>query len=256
MEIFDSHAHYDDAAFDADRDAVLAALPSAGVAGVTNCGVDTASSAACIDLARRYDFCYAAVGIHPEEAAKAAPGDLEKIEALAGAEKVVAIGEIGLDYHWEIPREVQKRLFAAQLALANRLHLPVVVHDREAHADTLELLRQYRPRGVVHCYSGSVETARELLALGLYLGFTGAVTFKNNKKARAVLASLPRERVLCETDCPYMSPEPVRGRRCDSSLLPHTLGVMAEVMGLSVEEAARRTAQNARALFGIGEETA
>lgn len=253
MEIFDSHAHYDDAAFDADRDAVLSALPAAGVAGVLNCGVDAASSAACVDLALRYTFCHAAVGIHPEEAAKAAPDDLIKIERLAAERQVAAIGEIGLDYHWEIPREVQKRLFAAQLALANRLGLPVVVHDRDAHADTLALLREYRPRGVVHCYSGSVETARELVALGLYLGFTGAVTFKGNKKARTVLASLPRERVLCETDCPYMAPEPVRGRRCDSSLLPHTLAVMAEVMGMPAEEAALLTAQNARTLFQIGE---
>lgn len=219
-----------------------------------NCGVSAASSRACVGLAERYPFCRAAVCIHPEEVENAAPGDLAEIERLAGQPGVAAIGEIGLDYHWDIPRETQKRLFAAQLALANRLGLPVVVHDRDAHADTLALLQEYRPRGVVHCYSGSVETARELLALGLYLGFTGSVTFKNNKKARAVLASLPHERVLCETDCPYMAPEPARGRRCDSTLLPFTLARMGEVLGISAEEAAALTARNARVLFGLAKE--
>lgn len=257
MEIFDSHAHYADHAFDADRAAVLGGLPAAGVTDVLNAGTTAADSAACVELAKAYPFCHAAVGIHPEEAVDAASGDLAEIKRLAESFPVAAIGEIGLDYHWDVPRELQHKWFAGQLELARELDLPVIVHDRDAHADTLAFLQKYRPRGVVHCYSGSAETARELLKLGLYLGFTGSVTFKNNKKARAVLETLPHDRVLCETDCPYMAPEPLRGRRCDSSMLTHTLARMGEVMGLSAEETAQVTARNARELFGInrGEET-
>lgn len=252
MEIFDSHAHFTDEAFDADRMDILAGLHKTGVAAVLNAGTTVASSRACIELAGAFpSFCYAAVGIHPEDTADTAEGDLDEIERLAKSFPVVAIGEIGLDYHWDVPRDLQKKWFADQLALANALDLPVIVHDRDAHADTLELLRAYHPRGVVHCYSGSVETARELLKLGLYLGFTGSVTFKNNKKARAVLEVLPRDRVLCETDCPYMAPEPLRGRRCDSSMLVHTLARMGEVMGIPADEAAHLTAENARTLFRI-----
>lgn len=253
MKIFDSHAHYTDHAFDDDRETILAGLPGAGVAAVLNAGTSAANSAACVELAKVYAFCHAAVGVHPEEVAGAAAGDLAEIRRLAESFPVAAIGEIGLDYHWDVPRELQHRWFAGQLELARELDLPVIVHDRDAHADTLAFLQKYRPRGVVHCYSGSVETARELLRMGLYLGFTGSVTFKNNKKARAVLETLPHDRVLCETDCPYMAPEPLRGRRCDSSMLAHTLARMGEVMGLSTEEAARVTAQNARELFGIDE---
>ncbi|MFT9055906.1 MAG: TatD family hydrolase [Ethanoligenens sp.] len=251
MDIFDSHAHYTDEAFDADRAAVLGGLPAAGITGVLNAGTSVATSTACIKLAKAYPFCHAAVGVHPEDVADAAEGDFAEIARLTASFPVVAIGEIGLDYHWDVPRDLQKKWFADQLALANEMNLPVIVHDREAHADTLAFLQKYRPRGVVHCYSGSVETARELLKLGLYLGFTGAVTFKNNQKARAVLASLPHDRVLCETDCPYMAPEPLRGRRCDSMMLTHTLACIADVMGLPVEEAAHITANNARALFGL-----
>lgn len=253
MEIFDSHAHYTDHAFDADRETILAGLPGAGVAAVLNAGTSAADSAACVELAKAYAFCHAAVGVHPEEVAGAAAGDLAEIRRLAESFPVAAIGEIGLDYHWDVPRDLQHKWFAGQLELARELDLPVIVHDRDAHADTLAFLQKYRPRGVVHCYSGSAETARELLRMGLYLGFTGSVTFKNNKKARAVLETLPHDCVLCETDCPYMAPEPLRGRRCDSSMLAQTLARMGEVMGLSTEEAARVTAQNACELFGIDE---
>lgn len=253
MEIFDSHAHYTDEAFAADRDAVLESLPASDVADVLNAGTSVQTSMACIELAKRYPFCHAAAGVHPEDAPDAADGDFDRIAELAASGAVVAIGEIGLDYHWDIPRDLQKSWFERQLALANDLRLPVIVHDREAYADTLAMLQKYRPRGVVHCYSGSAETARELLKLDLYLGFTGAVTFKSNKKARAVLEIVPHDRVLCETDCPYMAPEPLRGRRCDSTMLVHTLGRMAECMGVSVEEAARLTARNARVLFGLPE---
>ncbi len=253
--IFDSHAHYTDEAFDADRAATLDRLAVSGVVSVLNAGTTVPTSEACIRLAKeRPGFCFAAVGIHPEDCKEVPESDLDKIEQLAHKPGVVAIGEIGLDYHWEIPREIQTRWFVRQLELANRLGLPVIVHDREAHADTLALLQRYHPRGVVHCYSGSTETAKELLKLGLYLGFTGAVTFKGNKKARAVLGIVPRDRVLCETDCPYMAPEPFRGRRCDSSMLPFTLARMAEAMGISPDEACRLTADNARRLFDIGKE--
>ncbi|HCB99849.1 MAG TPA: hydrolase TatD [Ruminococcaceae bacterium] len=251
MEIFDSHAHYDDEAFDVDREELLRRLPSAGITGILNAGVTVSSSKECIRLAEKFDFCHAAVGIHPEDVMEAQPNDLETIKELAASCSVVAIGEIGLDYHWDVPHDIQKQFFAKQLELANALHLPVIVHDRDAHADTLAMLQKYHPCGVVHSYSGSVETARELLKLGLYLGFTGAVTFKNNKKARGILEMVPHDRVLCETDCPYMAPEPVRGRRSDSSMLPHTLARIGEFMGISVEEAARITACNARTLFSI-----
>lgn len=254
MELFDSHAHYDDKAFDDDREELLGSFASRGIVGVINAGASVASSAASIALAGRYPFVWCAVGIHPEEAAGAQPGDLARIEALAAAGgKVVAIGEIGLDYSYEgADRALQLTLFERQLALACRLRLPVIVHDREAHADTLALLQKYRPRGVVHCYSGSAETAGELISLGLYLGFTGAVTFKNNKKAPAVLAAVPFDRVLIETDCPYMAPVPLRGRRCDSTMLEYTVSAVARMAGLAPEEAAKKTAANARALFSIG----
>lgn len=253
MKIFDSHAHYDDEAFHEDQSELLDSLPSAGVVGLINAGVSAASSRKSVELAAKYPFIHAAVGIHPEEAASVADGDLEQIGLLAaGGRKVVAIGEIGLDYHCENPdRAAQIALFEAQLRLAQTLRLPVIVHDRDAHADTLSLLKKYKPHGVMHCFSGSAETASEIIALGMYLGFTGAITFKNNKKAAGVIASVPRDRLLVETDCPYMSPEPLRGRRCDSGMLVHTIGRMAFLIGLTPEETALLTAKNAASLFGI-----
>lgn len=254
MELFDSHAHYDDPAFDADREELLSSyLPKSGVAGIINAGTSVASSRRCLELAARYPYLYAAAGIHPEESEDAQPGDVEKIgELVKNSHSIVAIGEIGLDYHYEgAGRELQLRLFEEQLMLANDLHLPVILHDRDAHADMFRLIQKHRPRGVLHCFSGSAESAREYVKLGLYFGFTGSVTFKNNRKAPEVLAVLPRDRILIETDCPHMAPEPLRGRRCDSSMLLHTVERVAQYIGLTPDEAAALTARNVRNLFGI-----
>lgn len=252
MELFDSHSHYYDEAFDADRDQLLSSLPDSGVCGIINAGTDAASSLSCVRLAKQYPFAYAAAGIHPESAETSEDKDLESIIRLIDSEdKVVALGEIGLDYHYPIDRDRQKYWFENQLALSVEKNIPVIIHDREAHGDTLELLKKYRPKGVLHCFSGSAEMAEEVLGLGIYLGFTGSVTFKNNRKAARVLSITPLSRILIETDCPYMAPEPLRGRRCDSSMLRHTLGYIAGVKGLEPETAAAATAANARELFQI-----
>lgn len=253
MEIFDSHAHYDDPAFDGDRQSLLASLPAAGVTGIINAGTSVRSSLAGAALAAAYPFIRFAAGIHPEEAQNAAETDLSAIADIAGSTPgAAAIGEIGLDYHFaDCPREVQQFYFQRQLALSLELDLPVIVHDREAHADTLRLLKKYRPRGVVHCFSGSAEMAAELLALGFYIGFTGVITFKNNKKAAGVVAAVPLDRLLVETDCPYMAPEPLRGRRSDSSMIAHTLEKIALFKGISPEQAGFAAAHNARELFRI-----
>lgn len=251
--IFDSHAHYDDAAFDADRDAVLAALPQNGVEGVINCGVNAAGSRRCIALSEQYPHLWCAVGIHPEEAGRVTEEDWQACKGLAAHPKAVAIGEIGLDYHWEdaCPRERQNYWFEKQLADAIELDMPVIVHDREAHGDVLERLTKYRPRGVVHCFSGSVDMAREVVKLGMYIGIGGVVTFKNARKLVEVAADIPPDRLLLETDAPYMAPVPYRGRRCDSTLIAHTAARIAEIKGVSVERILDQNRENVKALFGI-----
>ena len=250
--IFDSHAHYDDPAFGPDRGEVLASLREAGVEAVMDIGADLMSSRFAAELARGYDFIWAAVGVHPHAAAELPEDWLRQLEELAALPKVRAIGEIGFDYHYDKEwKEAQARVFEEQLRLAARLSLPVVIHDREAHGDTMELLRRYRPAGVVHCYSGSAEMAKEVLSLGMYVGFTGVVTFKNARKALEAAAAVPLDRLLVETDCPYMAPEPFRGRRCDSTMLPHTIGKLAQVKGVSPQELADAAAENARRLFAI-----
>ncbi len=249
--IFDSHAHYDDAAFDADRDALLAALPAYGVAGVVNAAVDTVSARACLQMAQRYNHIYAAVGIHPEAVGRATDDKLAELARLARQPKVVAIGEIGLDYHYDDApaREVQRQWFCRQLALAKEMNLPVIVHDRDAHEDVLALLKEYRPRGVVHCFSGSVEMMREVVKLGMYIGLGGAVTFKNAKRPAAVACEVPLERLLLETDAPYMAPEPHRGKRCDSSLIAHTASRIAALRGMEADALLQATEENAVQLF-------
>lgn len=252
MRIFDSHAHYDDTAFDADRATLLAQLPACGVTGIINAGTTVATSENSIRLAEEYPYFYAAVGIHPEEIESCRQDDLDRIRALAASRKVIAIGEIGLDYHYEgFDKEKQLAVFESQLKLARDLGLPAVIHDRDAHGDTMRLLSLYKPRGVLHCFSGSVETAAQAIGLGLYLGFTGSITFKNNRKAAAVLASIPRDRILVETDCPYMAPEPLRGKRCDSSMLAYTIARIADILGIGPEETAALTACNAKRLYNI-----
>ena len=253
MMFFDTHAHYDDAAFDADRDALLGELSARGVSLVVNPGCDVKSSEAAVALAGRYPWLYAAVGIHPEELAGMREGDLRRIEELTAREECVAVGEIGLDYYWDTSRkEEQKSLFIAQLELALRLGLPVIIHDREAHGDCFDIVCRYPElRGVFHCYSGSAEMATELLKRGWYLGFDGPVTYKNARKAVEVLSLCPLDRILIETDSPYLSPVPKRGKRNDSGNLAFIVEKIAEVKGCDPEEIAAATLENGRRLFKI-----
>ena len=248
--IIDTHAHYHDAAFDADRCDVLASLPEAGIFRVIECGTTLASSEESRALAERFPFVYFAAGIHPEDCGGALEEDLSGIEALLRHEKCVAVGEIGLDRHWpEPPPEVQKPWFERQLRLANDLGMPAIVHDREAHGETMELMRRYRPKGVLHCFSGSAETMREAVALGLYIGLGGAVTFKNAKRAAEVAAEVPADRLLLETDCPYMAPTPHRGERNTSAWIPLTAAFIARLRGVDPETLTAQTTENAMRLF-------
>ncbi len=252
--IFDSHAHYDDPAFAPDREALLASLPGRGVCGVVDCGSDLASSEKALALSAAYPYVYAAAGIHPEEV-EALPADWEeRLGALLSRPKIVAVGEIGLDYHFKegAPREKQKAVFERQLAMANGRNLPVVVHDRDAHGDTLEILKKWKPAGEVHCFSGSVETAREILALGMYLGLGGAVTFKNAREPVEVARMVPDDRLLLETDCPYMSPVPFRGRRNDSTRIAYTAERIAAIRGTDPQSLIDRARRNAETLFRTG----
>ncbi len=251
--IFDSHAHYDDEAFSPDRDELLSSLPGRGVCNVVNMGADFAGCTDSIALAERYPYFYAAVGIHPE-CADGLPADyLGRLERWAKHPKVVAIGEIGLDYHFEdmAPREVQRRVFEEQLLLANRLKLPVVVHDRDAHGDTMGLLKKHHPRGAVHCFSGSVEMMRELLRLGMYIGIGGVVTFKNARVPVQVAKEVPLDRLLTETDAPFLAPVPFRGKRCDSTMIRNTAERIAEIRGQTVEEILSAGRRNAERIFDI-----
>lgn len=251
--IFDSHAHYDDPRFDEDREELLSRIHAEGVEYIMTIGADLPTSQAALTLAEKHPYLYAAVGVHPEQCGEAPANYLAEVRALAQNPRVRAIGEIGLDYYWEQNplREVQLRFFEEQILLAQELSLPVIVHDRDAHADTLDMLQKHCPRGVVHCFSGSAETAKELLKLGMYLGFTGAVTFKNARRALEAAAVVPDDRLLIETDCPYMAPEPHRGKRCDSSLLPYVAEKLAEVRGQTPQEIVALTCRNAKTLFGI-----
>ena len=248
--IFDSHAHYNDTAFDADRDALLSALPSSGVCGVICCGTDVASSQACLALAERYKHVWFAAGIHPEDCGGVGPDSLNEIRALLTHPKCVAVGEIGLDYYWpEPPREIQLPFFEAQLQMANESGKPVIIHDREAHEHTMEMLKKNRPKGVLHCFSGSVETMQEALKLGLYIGLGGVVTFKNAKKALLVAKAVPEERLLLETDCPYMAPVPFRGKRNDSTMIAYTADAIAAIRETDAQTLINSCTQNTKKLF-------
>ena len=251
--LFDTHAHYDAPEFDQDRDALLSRLPEQDVSLVVNPGCDPASSRAALELAGRYPFLYAAVGWHPESCAPYA-GSLDDIRELAQAPRAVAIGEIGLDYYWEEnpPRELQRRVFRDQMALAQELGLPVIVHDREAHADALAVVRAFPGvRGVFHCFSGSAEMARELAELGWMISFTGVLTYKNARRALEAAQAVPMDRIMIETDSPYMAPVPVRGQRNHSGNLCHICQRLAEVRGISYEECARITLENGKRFFSI-----
>jgi len=250
---FDSHAHLDDRAFNDDREEIFADLPNHGVTMLMNIGCDLSSSLRSVALAHKYPFVYAAVGSHPDDAASVNHQLLAMYRQLCADERVKAIGEIGLDYHYEDPpRQVQLPAFRAQLELAGELDMPVIVHEREAHADGMELIRQFpQVTGVFHCYSGALEQAKELVKRGWYIGFTGVITFKNARKAVEVAQWLPLDRILIETDCPYMSPEPFRGRRNDSRRVPLVAAKIAELRGLTPEEVGEITAENAKRLFRI-----
>lgn len=253
--IFDTHAHYDDKKFDADRREVLAAMPAKGVSLIVDPGCDGESSRAACALAQEFPFVYAAVGWHPEEWQSWNGESMALLRSLCAQPKVVAIGEIGLDYYWDAEHKaLQKEMFERQLSLAIERKLPVIVHDREAHGDCLEIVMNYpEARGVFHCFSGSVETAQELVRRGWYIGFTGVVTFKNARKAVEVAEWAPLSRILIETDCPYMAPEPHRGQRNDPSLVPLVAKKIAELKGISEEQVAKATWENARKLFRLPE---
>lgn len=254
--IFDTHAHYDDERFDEDRDTVLNSLAEHGVSLVVDPACDIASCKKTLELSSKYKFLYSAVGVHPHSAESDGIGDwIYEVEGFAKQSKVVAIGEIGLDYHYDFsPREKQIEVFSEQLALANELNLPVIIHDREAHADTLELVQKYRPKGIIHCYSGSAEMAREFVKLGMYIGFTGSVTFKNANKLLLAAAEVPEDRILLETDCPYMAPVPYRGTRCDSTLIPATAQRLAEIRGTDAQTLIDRARENGCRIYGIDTE--
>ena len=253
--LFDTHAHMDDASFDEDRESLLAALPQQGIGLLMNPGCSLASSCNASRLSQQYDYIYAAVGSHPDAADEVNDGVLEEYRMLCKQNpKIKAIGVIGLDYHYEdFPREIQQQAFRSQMALARELGLPVIVHEREAHKDGMKIVEEFPDvTGVFHCYSGSAEMAKWLVKRGWYIGFTGVLTVKNARKAVETASALPLDRVVLETDCPYMSPEPFRGKRNDPGRLYRMAEKLAEIRGLSVEEIHAVTMENGKRLYRIG----
>ena len=248
--IFDSHSHYDDSRFDGIRDELFCDMQKNGVCGIVTCGCDESSSKAALDISEKYDFVYAAVGIHPESIGSGTT--TEQIEALAHHQKCVAIGEIGLDYYWESEsHQKQIEVFENMIMLSKKLEKPIIVHDRDAHADTLEILKRHKPKGVVHCFSGSVEMAQEIIRLGMYIGVGGVVTFKNAKKLPDVVQIIPDELLLVETDCPYLAPEPYRGKLCHSGMIKLTAQKIAEIRNTTPKHILELTAKNAKKLFNL-----
>ncbi len=252
--LFDSHAHIDDKKFNDDRDATIVRALENGIGGILNAGADMFSSARAVELAERYEAVYAAVGIHPHDAKEAREADYSKLAEWADRPKVVAIGEIGLDYHYDFsPRDVQKTVLIRQLDLARQLGKPVIIHDREAHADILSIMKKEGAglTGVFHCFSGSMEMAREVLAMGLYLSFAGPVTFANAHKLKEVARDIPLERLLVETDSPYLTPEPYRGRRNEPAYVQYVAETIAALRNVEPEYLAKITTENTKRLFGI-----
>ncbi|HHX23895.1 MAG: TatD family hydrolase [Tepidanaerobacteraceae bacterium] len=248
----DVHAHLDDKAFDDDRQEVLKNIKEAGIT-VINAGSDIKSSEFSLRLAQENDFIYACVGVHPHEAQKVKKDYINQLEKLANNPKVLGIGEIGLDYYYDFSdRKIQKRVFSEQIDLAKSLDLPVVIHDRDAHKDTLDILKDLRPlKGLMHCYSGSFEMAQELIKLGFYFSFGGVITFKNAKKPKEVVSKLPLDRILLETDCPYLSPEPFRGKRNDPTRIPVIAKALAGLKELSLDKVVETTNENLSKLFRL-----
>ena len=253
--IFDTHAHYDDDAFDEDRDALLAGMQEAGVESIVNIGANMASSKRSLELAKKYPFIYAAVGVHPDEVGELTEEKLQQLKEWSMHEKVKAIGEIGLDYYWDKEgHDLQKHWFMRQMELAHERKLPMIVHSREAAKDTLDMVVAAKPlnlSGIIHCYSYSVEQAREYLNMGYYLGIGGVLTFKNAKKLKEVAEYAPLSQIVLETDCPYLAPVPFRGKRNDSSKLRYVAEELAAIKQVSVEEVIRMTTENGKKLYGI-----
>ncbi len=248
--IFDTHSHYDDSRFDDIRESLFAEMQQNGVCGIVTCGCDEASSKAALQMAEQYDFVYAAVGIHPGNIDSGTT--VEQIEKLAQHKKCVAIGEIGLDYYWVDDNKPQQiDIFEKQILLAHELDLPIIVHDRDAHGDALEILKKHKPKGIVHCYSGSVEMAEEIIKLGMYIGVGGVITFKNAKKLPDVVKIIPDELLLVETDCPYLAPEPYRSKLCHSGMIKYTAQKIAEIRDTTSQCILELTTKNAKTLFGI-----
>ena len=250
--IFDSHAHYTDKAFNDDRENMLGSLKESGICGVINCGADLESSQKSVALSEEYDYIYCACGVHPEEVDGLPESYIDILRNMAQNEKCVAIGEIGLDYYWrQDNKELQKKVFEEQILLAKELDLPIIVHDRDAHEDTLAILKKHKPKGVLHCFSGSAETAKEILKLGMYIGLGGAVTFKNAKKPVEVAEMLPLDRLLLETDCPYMAPVPMRGKRNYSAYIQYVAEKIGEIKGIDPQIVTNQATENTKTLFGI-----
>ncbi len=254
--IFDTHAHYDDEKFDEDRAFVLEGVRTAGVCNIVNVGASLKGSRDSVELAQKYDFIYAAIGIHPDNAKELDEKTFAELSALADDSKCVAIGEIGLDYYWDASeREVQKIWFKRQLELAREKNKPIIIHSREACEDTMDILKAYagtpHPPIDIHCFSYSPETAREYVKMGFYIGVGGVVTFKNGRKLQETVKETPMERILLETDCPYLAPEPFRGKRNNSSFIKYVAEKIAELKGLTCEEVLEITEQNARRFYGI-----
>lgn len=252
--LFDTHAHLNDRAFDTDRDALVTALPEKGISLLMNAGCSLESSREVAAMALEVPWMYAAAGSHPDAADEVCDAVLEEYRKLCKLNtKIKAIGEIGLDYHYEdIPRELQLKAFRAQMALAQELALPVIVHEREAHEDGMAVVKEFPDvKGVFHCYSGSAEMAKQLVKQGWFIGFTGVLTFKNARKAIEVVQSIPLEHIVLETDCPYMAPEPFRGKRNDPGYLYRMAEKLAEIKGISFERACRVTLENGKRLYRI-----
>ncbi len=250
--IFDTHSHYDDRKFDPDREVILNSLQSQGISLVVSCGCDIETTQYNFDLAQQYDYIYFAAGFHPENLEGASLNDLTIIERFAKNKKCAAIGEIGLDYHWmSSTKEKQKKYFEAQIELAKKLDLPVIVHDREAHGDTLDILKRTKPRGVVHCFSGSKEMAREVIKLGMYIGLNGVVTFNNARKSLEVAKEIPIERLVLETDCPYLAPIPMRGKINNSSYIPYIAEKIGALLGIDTQALLDITNENAKRLYNL-----
>lgn len=252
--MIDSHAHYDDEAFDGDREELLASVFESGIRKVINVGASMESCRTTLALSEAYESVYAAIGVHPSDTAQLTEADMEWLKEKSALKKVVAIGEIGLDYYWDEPdREIQKKWFQRQLDLAKEVKLPVVIHSREAAADTIGILKEYDGdlTGVIHCYSYTKESAREFLEMGYSFGIGGVLTFKNAKKLKEAVSYIPMDRILLETDCPYLAPEPNRGKRNSSLYIPYVVQVMAQLKGISEEQVIRITSENTERLFGI-----